>query len=196
MTERLYVGVGRAVMTTVRSNVVYVLLVTSVSLNVLQAERLRRGPERPLAPIVGAQVPAFDVIASDARRVTVDYASANRPTILYYFSPSCIWCQRNWNSVAALERATRGRYRFLAITAAGDDVRRGFAQTVPVPTYWGLGDTERRAYRFNGTPQTLVVSGDGRVLRSWAGAYSSGLKRDVERYFDVALPDLASQGRP
>ena len=45
----------------------------------------------------------------------VDYQVAT-PTILYHFSPSCSWCERNWENVRTLIRETRGRYRFVGIS--------------------------------------------------------------------------------
>jgi hypothetical protein len=121
--------------------------------------------------------------------VRLDFASVRVPTILYFFSSRCGWCERNWNSVAALEVATRGGYRFAAVTTE-DGERRDRARGLPVPTYWSLSERDRAAYKLSSTPHTLVVSPDGRVLASWAGAYTGATREKVERYFEMQLPEL------
>ena len=39
------------------------------------------------------------------------------PTVLYYFSPTCGWCERNWDNVRALSAAAPGRYRFIGLSS-------------------------------------------------------------------------------
>ena len=42
------------------------------------------------------------------------------------------------------------------------------------------------------TPQTLVVSADGTVLRNWLGAFTDEIGTEVESLFDVDLPGLTT----
>jgi hypothetical protein len=175
----------------VRSYGVWILLLVSVGVNLLQNQRLngaalaREGFPRP-----GTRVPRIDVVSSNGQPASFGYGADGRETIMYYFSTQCGWCERNWASVSALERATRGRYRFLAVTTAGDGVRQTHAGRLPVVTYWGLPQSQRAAYQFGGTPHTVVVSPSGHVLRAWSGAYFRQVKTDLERYFQVRLPEL------
>jgi len=177
----------------VQSYGVWILLLGSVWLNLLQNQRLngtalaREGFPRP-----GTRVPGIDVVSSNGLPTSFGYGANVRQTIMYYFSPQCGWCERNWASVSALERATRGRYRFVAVTTADDRVRQMQAGRLPVMTYWGLPQSQRAAYQLGGTPHTVVVSPEGRVLRAWSGAYVRQVKTDLERYFQVRLPELPS----
>jgi hypothetical protein len=43
---------------------------------------------------------------------------------------------------------------------------------------------------FKATPQTIVLTRKGTVLRSWTGAYAGEVRREIEEYFDVVLPPL------
>jgi hypothetical protein len=169
------------------------LLGLSAAMNLLQSERLKAACGREERPAIGTRVPAIDVIASDATPTRIDYSRGTLPTIFYYFHPSCSWCERNWESVRTLADATRGRYRVVALTSAGDDVRRERASGLPFQTFWGLPEAQREAYQFRGTPHTVVVSADGRVLRSWSGAYMRDVKTELERYFQVSLPEVAAR---
>ncbi len=40
------------------------------------------------------------------------------------------------------------------------------------------------------TPQTIVISPQGKVLKSWVGAYHDKTQREVETEFGVLLPGL------
>jgi hypothetical protein len=177
----------------------WMLLAASVALNLMQSQRLHSASEgRERLPRIGVVVQPIDARTADAQLAHIAYASERVPTILYYFSPRCGWCERNWDSVAALQRATGGRYRFVAVTTAGEAERRERAAGLPVPTYWRLSDDDRRAYQLSGTPHTLVISTEGRVINSWPGAYIGGTKTKLERYFQVSLPGVSSpssQGR-
>ncbi len=43
---------------------------------------------------------------------------------------------------------------------------------------------------FRATPQTIVVASDGRVLRTWTGAYVGRNKQEMEMFFSVQLPEI------
>ena len=42
------------------------------------------------------------------------------------------------------------------------------------------------------TPQTIVVSPEGKVLKVWTGAYDDKLKSEIEDYFGTQLPGLSA----
>src|SRR4029453_16252510 len=105
------------------------------------------------------------------------------------------WCVRNWRSVAALEKQTRGRFRFRAVTAGPSPTIDLTGYGVDFPLFTARHPWQLRAYGFRGTPHTVVVSPQGQLLRSWIGAYTGAVKRDVERFFQVRLPELPAHGR-
>lgn len=172
------------------SGSVWIVLLVSLSLNVALGARLRaRNAAPPAADGTPATVPPIDVRSLDGANVPVRYGADAPPTILYYFNSACGWCRRNWDAVAALERQTRGRYRFIALTgeaavAAPSGLPRGTIHTA-------LGVRARRLHGFSGTPHTMVISPEGRVLQSWPGAYTGATKRAVERFFKVDLPAVS-----
>jgi hypothetical protein len=88
---------------------------------------------------------------------------------------------------------TQGRYRFIAIAAtadAGIELSRLRTEGLALEVLTGLDDQTIAAYGFRGTPHTVVVSPDGRVLSSWAGAYSGAALVPVEQFFAVKLPGI------
>jgi hypothetical protein len=51
------------------------------------------------------------------------------------------------------------------------------------------------AYRLDATPQTIVLSNDGRVERVWQGAYAGRQHAAIQDYFGVTLPEVPVSSR-
>lgn len=168
------------------------LLAVSVAINVLQAIRLRATSEEGQAPNhVGETVAPFTVVDRSAKQVEVRF-DTGRPTVLYYFAPTCGWCERNWDNVRELARASAGRYRVVAITKENsiDEFLR--THDLPFEVYGGAPEQTRRALSLTGTPVTVVVSPQGRVSHEWAGAFSHTSQQEIQSLFDVHLPGLSA----
>jgi hypothetical protein len=167
------------------------LLLVSVGVNVLQAARITSLLETRTAPVapLGAPAPVIDGLALSGEPARLVFDDG-RPTVLYYFSSTCGWCNRNWANVAALAAAAGDRFRLVAVTAERDveafaDERRFGFEIVQ-----GISDETRRAFGFRGTPHTVVVSSQGLIAHEWLGAYDRDTRRGIERLFEVTLPGL------
>jgi hypothetical protein len=88
-------------------------------------------------------------------------------------------------------RSLVGKYRFVGISLTSDGLK-AYLEKSPLsfPIYSDLPGRIFSAYTFGGTPQTIVVSGEGKVLKNWKGAYTDALKQEVEAYFGVELPGV------
>jgi hypothetical protein len=176
-----------------KSDVTFLLLLLAASLsgNVYLGRLLLRPPGAPAPPLAkGAAVPPLPVTSLDGRPQTVSYEG--QPTVLYVFSPTCPWCRRNIPNLKQLVQSAGARYRFIGLSL--DD--KGLAAYVtenqlPMPVYTKISDESRAQYRLGGVPQTIVVSSRGTVLQVWNGAFVGDTQREVEGFFEVALPGLA-----
>jgi hypothetical protein len=65
-----------------------------------------------------------------------------------------------------------------------------------IAVYSGLSADVRKTYTMGGTPQTIVVSPEGRVLQNWVGAYAGSQKSQVEAFFHTTLPGLIAAPEP
>src|SRR5262245_36567075 len=170
MTTR-WIERSRRLVTHAGRNSWTLLLACSLVLNVVQSQRIRASHlAQPGTLRGGTTLPPLDVVASNGQRVELRYTAEDLPTILYFFSPTCGWCERNWNNVAALERLTRGKYRFVPLSTTADVARVRTQHGITFEIYSGLSEALRRTHSFAGTPHTIVVSNTGRVLKAWAGA--------------------------
>ena len=64
-------------------------------------------------------------------------------------------------------------------------------QGMNFPIYTNLSQQSIAAYHLGGTPTTIVVSAEGKLLREWKGAYMGNSKREIEEYFGVSIPGVA-----
>lgn len=183
--------------------VLAMMLVVSVSLNVtlayklrgfmgiqagrmaeIEASRLKSGTTVPLISAKRADVAGNPI-------ETIDYRDDNRPTVLYVLSPTCGWCARNESSVKKLIGERGKEFRFIALSLAEEEEREyGVTQSLGIPLYTGIGEDVRKAYGMGGTPQTIVISPRGAVIKNWYGAYFDKKKESVEDFFHVRLPDI------
>ena len=169
------------------------LLMLSVGVNVLQARRIKTmvDARTSAASAVGHQVVPLEGFSSEGQPV-IRQIARDIPTVLYYFSPTCAWCDRNWDNIRALDRGAQGRYRVLLVTRT-----RGIRQYLSerglnMDVVEGISDSVGEAYKFNGTPQTLVASIEGVVTHDWRGAFTPRIERKIEELFGVSLPGIAA----
>jgi len=189
--------VRRAATSHVWSLLTIVLLVASVSLNVIQATRIGglrsvirtlRG-EAQLA--VGTSVPPMAVHDLRGQPTEVRFDGVDTPTVVYVFSPTCGWCARNLNNIKTLADQAGGRYRFVGVSLVEKDLQTYVERSgLTFPVFMKPDASSLKAFKLGGTPETVVVAPDGRVLKVWPGAFSEASHADVERFFKVVLPGL------
>jgi peroxiredoxin len=181
-----------------RERLVFVILVGSVVMNVMFAHRLRefnhllgKTSEQALKP--GTLVAPFDAVDLQGQTQTVVYNNVAKPTVLYIFTPPCSWCARNMSNFKELVARREGEYRFIGVSLSREDLPEYVAKNeLRIPIYSGLSKEMQRAYKLGGTPQTIVVSPEGRILQDWVGAYVGSQKSQVEAFFRLSLPGLTA----
>jgi hypothetical protein len=167
------------------------LLVVSTTVNVLQAQRIQTllVATKGGASTIGTEAIPIIGVTVAGERTTVMFKD-RRPTVLYYFSPTCGWCERNWANIQALHDGAEGRYRVIAVSSErglADYVRR---HDVAVDVIEGISENVRTAYGFYGTPHTVVVDVEGVVTHEWRGAFSPRISRQIEELFGLRLPGV------
>jgi len=187
------------IMAVVARNALATLLLVSVGLNVSLSHELRvsrRGSAN--GPLPGSILPPIHGIEARAESI-VPSKQEELPTVFYYFSAACGWCDRNWANIEVLAKQTSGRYRIVGVAASDEvpDVLR--ERGIPMSVLTDVDSGILAAYGFRGTPQTVVIGNDGRVLQAWTGAFEGDQAKRVERFFGVHLPGLLprkTQPRP
>jgi len=154
-------------------------LAASAVLNVTQNRELRRitDPGPMLRP--GDPVPDLRVSNVAGNEQVIGF-TGTVPTVLYVFRPSCIWCARNEGSIHALSRGASKRFRFIGVSLTSDGLAEFLtAHQFEFPVVTNLAPNVRAQYKLTGTPETIVVSPAGRVLKVWSGAYTEELQGQI-----------------
>lgn len=177
-----------------------VILGISLATNVWLAFKNKRLSESAAAntvPLprlqVGATVSPLKASDISGRQQTVFYNQSALPVVLYVFTPECIWCARNLDNLRKLVAQKNGSYRFVGLSLAAEKLETYVAENrLTFPVYSDPSDDLMSEYKLGATPQTIVISSDGRVLQNWTGAYVGPQQAEVEHFFGVELPGLTS----
>jgi peroxiredoxin len=174
-----------------------VALMVSVTLNVLLAHRvssLIHWPSPRIADAVlkvGTSVLPIAAKRLDGRRELISYQQLTQPTVLYVFTPPCPWCARNLDNLKVLMDEASGQYRFIGVSLSQQGLAEYLEKNdLKLPVYSDLTPETLKAYKLGSTPQTIVISPQGKVLQDWVGAYVGDQKSQVEAFFHVNLPGL------
>ncbi len=85
----------------------------------------------------------------------------------------------------------RGHYRFIGLSLSEEKLREYVARNeLKLPVYSSLSPETLKTYKLGSTPQTIVISPEGKVLHDWVGAYVGEQKSEVEAFFHITLPGI------
>lgn len=166
-----------------------VLLALSALMNVAQASRLRAAMAPKPSSLIGRSVRPLHAVDRDGQTAVIRF-DRNVPTVLYFFSPTCGWCERNWDNVQRLAGQAEGRYRVVGVAAETTLAEVIDRQHLAFEIYGGLSTETREALSFVGTPRTVVVSAQGLITHDWTGAFTGSVALAVEDVFGLSLPGL------
>lgn len=174
--------------------VVLVLLVFSLGLNVFLALRLNSlgaTPREHDRLAIGTVVPSIRAADASGALATIRLDAADRPTVVFIYSPTCQWCEKTWPVFAGIARARQNTHRFLALSVA----ERGQFLDAHREVRLLLNPSRETVEQLKlGTvPTTIVFDRRGRVEQVWVGAYAGGTRTSISRYFSLAEEALASE---
>lgn len=179
------------------------LLLASLSLNVYlgwkvsQAKAISSVQQNTITLSPGMKVDHFTAVDLDGKQQTISYAATDKPTVFYVISPSCIWCVRNNENIEQLAKLKADDFRFIGLSLAEPGLKEYVeGHRLNFPMYTRLTPETVQSLGLGGTPQTIVISPEGRVLKNWRGAYIEHSRLEVEDYFGIRLPGLTSGSKP
>jgi len=175
-----------------KTNLPLLLLLLSVALNVVLSKKLI-ALQQPVTTLqAGERVPELELKTLAGEQATIAFP-AQQPTLIYYFSPTCGWCERNWANFKTILDASQGQYRVVGLSPTAKDVDKVLREhDVQFDVYTGVSPEIARAYHLSGTPQTVLVSSKGTVLAAWSGAYLNSQAKAVEAFFGLRLPGVTA----
>jgi peroxiredoxin len=177
---------------------VLVFLLGSLSLNVYLGWKNKRLQDTVLGLqgvrlVAGTKVEPIKLTDLAGKNETITYADSNKPTVFYILSPTCGWCERNTRNIETLASLKGSDFRFIGVSLEDANLKQYVdSHNFSFPIYKSPTPESIRALGLKNTPQTIVISPDGRVLKNWIGIFAERLQPEVEAYFGVRLPGLTS----
>ncbi len=168
------------------------LLILSAAANIiLLVERYNLRRAAPLISAglqddVGRTLPPLPVLDMSGHPTLVDYGASKTPTLMYIFTPSCIWCKRNLPLLKDLASKPHPSYRLIAVSLSTDKLE-DYVHSVGLrfPVYSNSTRAGALTYGFSSTPQTLLIAPSGTLLKRWRGAYLGALRQEVEQSLGI-----------
>lgn len=174
--------------------VLLTILVASLGINVyLGLARNRPTPAATGPQLIpeGSQAPVFEGTSLTGNKVTLDYTRVKHSTLLYVFSPTCHWCEKNLANIEAVVRS-RPDVRVIGVNI-GPALQAGTVGKQPFSEILTPTQATVRAYRLGLTPSTVLISKTGKIMKAWSGAYAGPIADEVSKALIVSLPGLISQ---
>lgn len=137
------------------------------------------------SPRIGQRLPSLDqasIVSGGWSRTAL-----SKRRVYYWFSPTCPHCLENQISVEKLARSLPVG-EFVGISQ-NDSVLKAYLedQHIEFPVL-GFPAGAPALKELGPTPTTFFVNAAGVIDKKWVGSYSDPIRREIERYFNVALP--------
>lgn len=165
------------------------VLVASLLSNVAFAYVIHRDrtPTVRSGPKVGQMVGTLTGFDDSEAKIMIPSDAQGRPTVLYVFSQSCVWCERTIPALRSIIPQERARFRFIAV-----DISLPFSPTKPYLDANGPfeqtihPDAETRSrLGVAGTPDTIVIDPSGMTRRVFAGALIGSSRDDAQEFLET-----------
>lgn len=172
------------------------LLVLSAITNILLVKKVKElrvtisALKSEQSTVFGMQLPPLTAQDSSGQSVTIRFDDTEQPTLLYVFTPACVWCERNEDNIRSLANQTSERLRVIGVSLTHDGLVEYVGQRFPPVKVIKPDARTIAAYKLSGTPTTILVSPQGVVLKVWKGAYNDSIQRELEETFHIKLPGL------
>lgn len=154
-----------------------------------QAPWIRSRQVASLAP--GAIVRPITATDLAGDRKIIDYRNYDKPTVIYVFSPSCVWCARNTKNINALASRKAEAFHFISLSLSEVGLMDYLnSHHLDFAIYKDIASESLQMLGLGATPQTIVVSRDGRILKNWIGAFGPESQPEIEEFFGIQLPGL------
>ncbi len=174
----------------------YAVMIIAVLAGALIYQSHHSGTEGALHSLplvkVGTQLPGLDVLDLSGMHVRMEWDSDPRPSIVYLFQPSCVWCNRN----LAGEKALAGlkSHRFLALSLTRSGLKEYVDKNQFSFQIYSTKDLKSiQALKPIGTPLTIVVAHGGRVEAVFPGAYTEKSVSALEKTFGIRVPAASTE---
>ena len=167
----------------------FLLLAANIALIHQNSELKARLSQAPpsLEAANGAQMPDLHGFDVAGKPIEVSYGKDPRKVLVLVFSPTCPYCDENWPKwqqvISSLDRSAI-RPVAVDVTSTASTPFISQHSLAEVPVFLNVDPSATVNYRFQLTPQTILVDHAGKVEKVWTGVLN-----------DQAMAELAQRTR-
>jgi len=164
------------------------VLIISMMMNVVMLRRNRTLGEwveayrsRLVIP-KGVRLPTIQGRDLAGKPIAIDFEKQDHPTILFVFSPSCNVCTANWpkwDLILQSRPNTNWRAIFVNMGSPTTSEYRQLHALNHYSVVESLATESILAYRLFQTPETILLSREGKVIFSWEGAITDDVGKSL-----------------
>jgi hypothetical protein len=154
-------------------------------------------PPPSLEAAVGAQVIDLKGFDPAGKPVEVLYGQDPRKVLVLVFSPTCPFCDQNWPKweqvISSLDRSVV-RPVGVDVTSTATPPFISQHRLSGLPVFVKLDPRAMVNYRFQLTPQTILVDPTGKVEKVWTGMLNDSAVADLEQRMGGSKTASNAQG--
>jgi peroxiredoxin len=163
-----------------------VLLAVNIAL-IHQNSQLKAQLSQPppaLELTTGTQMPDLKGFDPEGKPVEVDYGKDPRKVLVLVFSPTCPFCEQNWPKwdqvISSLDRSVV-RPVGVDVTSTSQAPFLSQHQLTGLPVFEKVEHHVMLNYRFQLTPQTILLDPAGKVEKVWTGVMTDSAVVDLKQ---------------
>jgi peroxiredoxin len=163
-----------------------VLLAVNIAL-IHQNSQLKAQLSQPppaLEVTTGTQMPDLKGFDPEGKPVEVDYGKDPRKVLVLVFSPTCPFCEQNWPKwdqvISSLDRSVV-RPVGVDVTSTSQAPFLSQHQLTGLPVFEKVEPHVMLNYRFQLTPQTILLDPAGKVEKVWTGVMTDSAVVDLKQ---------------
>jgi peroxiredoxin len=141
-------------------------------------------PPPAMEAAAGAQMPELRGFDPEGKPVEVQYGKDPRKVLVLVFSPTCPFCDQNWprweQVISSLDRSVV-RPVGVDVTSTSTAVFLSQHQLTGLPVFFKVDPQAMMNYRFQLTPQTILVDHAGRVEKVWTGVMTESAVAELRQ---------------
>jgi AhpC/TSA family len=141
-------------------------------------------PPPALEASAGTQMPDLKGFGPDGKPVEVLYGKDPRKVLVLVFSPTCAFCEENWPKwervISSLDRSMV-RPVGVDVTSTAQAPFLAQHQLTGLPVFVKVDPTAVVNYRFQLTPQTILVDHAGKVEKVWTGVLNDSAVTELKQ---------------
>jgi hypothetical protein len=147
-------------------------------------------PTRIRHVVIGETVADIDLKDPWGNPARLAWRADPRPTFVYVFSPSCVWCTRNLQGIITVTKQQRS-YRMIGLSTTNQGLSEYVkAHDLGMPVYHLENKQNRRTLKISATPSAFLISPAGVVRKVWLGAWTGHAGEEIGALFGVVLPPI------